>query len=478
MPENNVTLGLSNTNAAVCPGTNAIGIHSFDQHVRHRPKLVPAMVTFPTMVKRSSEPAKSTPSPSTLDVEAIRRDFPILRERINGRPLIWFDNGATTQKPQSVIDRLKYFYEHENSNVHRAAHEMAARATDAYDEAREKVRRFLNAGSTSEVVFVRGTTEAINLIGQTWGAANIQEGDEIVVSHLEHHANIVPWQMLCARSGAHLRVIPVDEDGQIRLDEYRKLLNPRTKLVAFTHVSNALGTITPVREMTAIARRHGARVLIDGAQAVSHMRVDVREIDCDFYVFSGHKLFGPAGIGVLYGKQELLNTISPWQCGGSMVLDVTFEKTVYQPAPFRFEAGTGSIADAVGLGAAIDYLEKIGLDAIGRYEHGLLTYATEKLRRIPGLRLIGTAREKASVLSFVLEGFTTERIGQALNTVGIAVRTGHHCAQPILRRFGVENTVRLSMAFYNTRAEIDLLVETVAGLKEGIESQRTQRAQP
>lgn len=465
MSENNVTLGLTNSNVACHTRAKTFGVHSFDPQAKLRPKLVPAMTTFTPTSFTPDKVAKSVPVKGLFDVEAIRHDFPILRERINGRPLVWFDNGATTQKPRAVIDRLKYFYEHENSNVHRAAHALAARATDAYDEAREKVRRFLNAGSTSEIVFVRGTTEAINLIAQTWGAANIREGDEIVVSHLEHHANIVPWQMLCAGSGAHLRVIPVDEDGQIQLDEYRKLLNPRTKLVAFTHVSNALGTITPVREMAAIAHRHGARVLLDGAQAVSHMPIDVREIGCDFYAFSGHKLFGPAGIGVLYGKQELLDAITPWQGGGSMVLDVTFEKTVYKPAPFRFEAGTGSIADAVGLGAAIDYLERIGLDTIGRYEHGLLTYATEKLRRIPGLRLIGTAREKAGVLSFVLDGFTTEQIGQALNSIGIAVRTGHHCAQPILRRFGVENTVRVSMAFYNTRAEIDLLVETVAALK-------------
>ncbi len=402
-----------------------------------------------------------------FDVNAIRRDFPILQERVNGRPLIWFDNAATTQKPKAVIDRLTYFYEHENSNVHRAAHELAARSTDAYDGAREKVRRFLNAGSTREIVFVRGTTEGINLVAKSWGRQHIHEGDEIVVSHLEHHANIVPWQMLCAEKGARLRVIPVDNSGQILLDEYEKLLGPKTRLVAFTQVSNALGTVTPVQEMVAIAHRYGAKVLVDGAQAVSHMPVDVQLYDCDFYVFSGHKVFGPTGIGVVYGKPEVLAATPPWQGGGNMILDVTFEKTVYHPPPFRFEAGTGSIADAVGLGAAIDYLDRIGMNNIARYEHDLLMYAIEGMQRIPGLRLIGTAREKASVLSFVLDGFTTEQVGQALNREGIAVRAGHHCAQPILRRFGPESTVRPSLAFYNTCEEVDALIAAIWNLKNG-----------
>ena len=412
-------------------------------------------------------PPQSALSAGLFDVNAIRRDFPILQERVNGRPLIWLDNAATTQKPQAVIDRLKYFYEHENSNVHRAAHELAARSTDAYDGAREKVRRFLKASSTREIVFVRGATEAINLVAKSWGAQNVHEGDEIVVSHLEHHANIVPWQMLCAEKGARLRVAPVDNSGQILLDEYEKLLGPKTKLVAFAQVSNALGTVTPVPEMVAIAHRYGAKVLVDGAQAVSHMRVDVQAYDCDFYVFSGHKVFAPTGIGVVYGKEDVLQATPPWQGGGNMIVDVTFEKTVYHPAPFRFEAGTGSIADAVGLGAAIDYLDRIGMENVARYEHDLLVYATEAMQRIPGLHLIGTAREKASVLSFVLDGFTTEEVGQALNKEGIAVRSGHHCAQPILRRFGLESTVRPSLAFYNTCEEIDALIAAIWNLKNG-----------
>jgi cysteine desulfurase/selenocysteine lyase len=393
-----------------------------------------------------------------FDVNLIRRDFPILRERVNGRPLIWLDNAATTQKPQSVIDRISYFYEHENSNIHRAAHELAARATDAYEAAREKVRGFLNARSVNEIVFARGTTEAINLVAKTWGAANLSEGDEIIISWLEHHANIVPWQQLCAATGAKLRVIPVDNDGQVILEEYAKLLNRRTKLVSFTQVSNALGTVTPAKQMVAMAHSAGAKVLVDGAQSVSHMRADVNDLDCDWFVFSGHKVFGPTGIGVLYGKEALLNEMPPWQGGGNMIKDVTFEGTQYHDAPGRFEAGTGNIADAVGLGAAIDYVNLFGIDNIGAYEHQLLVYATRLLADVPGLRLIGTAPGKAAVLSFTLQGFKTEEVGAALNKEGIAVRSGHHCAQPILRRFGVETTVRPSLAVYNTCAEIDTLV--------------------
>ena len=402
-----------------------------------------------------------------FDVEAIRRDFPILREIVNGHPLIWLDNGATTQKPQSVVDRLSYFYEHENSNVHRAAHELAARATDAYESAREKTRRFLNAGSPREIVFVRGATEAINLVAQSWGRRNIQKDDEIVITWLEHHANIVPWQMLCAEKGARLRVAPVDDSGQVLLDEYEKLLGPKTRLVSITHVSNALGTIVPVKEMVDAAHRHGARVLVDGAQAVSHMRVDVQAIDCDFYVFSGHKVFAPTGIGVVYGKPEVLENMPPWQGGGNMIQDVTFEKTLYQPPPQRFEAGTGNIADAVGLGAAIDYLDRVGIANVARHEHMLLTYATAALERIPGLHIIGTAKEKAGVLSFVMDGFRTEEIGDYLNRKGIAVRGGHHCAQPILRRFGVETTLRATLALYNTCEEIDALVSALWDLRQG-----------
>jgi cysteine desulfurase/selenocysteine lyase len=403
----------------------------------------------------------------SFDVEAIRRDFPILREQVNGHPLIWLDNGATTQKPQSVIDRLSYFYEHENSNVHRAAHELAARATDAYESAREKTRRFLNSGAAREIVFVRGATEAINLVAQSWGRRNIQKDDEIVITWLEHHANIVPWQMLCAEKGAKLRVAPVDDSGQVLLEEYEKLLGPKTRLVSIAHVSNALGTIVPVTEMVEAAHRHGARVLVDGAQAVSHMRVDVQAINCDFYVFSGHKVFAPTGIGVIYGKSEVLDAMPPWQGGGNMIEDVTFEKTLYQPPPQRFEAGTGSIADAVGLGAAIDYLDRVGIANVSRHEHMLLTYATAALLKIPGLRIIGTAKEKAGVLSFVMDGFRTEEIGDYLNRKGIAVRGGHHCAQPILRRFGVEGTLRATFALYNTCEEVDALVAALWDLQQG-----------
>ncbi|MFT4174821.1 MAG: family 2A encapsulin nanocompartment cargo protein cysteine desulfurase, partial [Rhodocyclaceae bacterium] len=401
---------------------------------------------------------------AAFDVHAVRRDFPILQERVNGKPLVWFDNAATTHKPQAVIDRLAYFYAHENSNIHRAAHELAARATDAYEGARQTVARFIGAASPEEIIFVRGATEAINLVAKTWGAHNVGQGDEIIVSHLEHHANIVPWQQLAAEKGARLRVIPVDDDGQLRLDELRRLLCDKTRLVAVTQVSNALGTVTPVAEVIALAHAAGARVLVDGAQSVSHMRVDVRALDADFLVFSGHKIFGPTGIGAVYGKRELLEQMPPWQGGGNMIADVTFERTVYQAPPNRFEAGTGNIADAVGLGAALDYVDGIGLERIAAYEHALLDYATHALRGIAGLRLIGTAAHKASVISFVLAGYSTEEVGQALNREGVAVRTGHHCAQPILRRFGLETSVRPSLAFYNTCDEVDLLLSVVRRL--------------
>lgn len=417
----------------------------------------------------NSEPSVDIPKSSHpgFDVHAVRRDFPILKELVNGKPLAWFDNAATTQKPQQVIDRISEFYAHENSNIHRAAHELAARATDAYEGAREKVRHFLNAPSAEEIIFVRGTTEGINLIAKSWGKRYIEKNDEIIISWLEHHANIVPWQQLCAETGAKLRVIPVDDAGQILLDEYEKLFNSRTKLVSFTQVSNALGTVTPAKEMIAIAHRHGAHVLLDGAQGISHMPVDVQDLDPDWYVFSGHKVFGPTGIGAVYGKREILNATPPWQGGGNMIVDVTHERTIYHDAPGRFEAGTGNIADAVGLGAAIDYVTNIGMANIGRYEHELVEYATAGLKTVPGIRLVGTARNKASVVSFVLPGFDNNEIGQALNREGIAVRTGHHCAQPILRRLGLETSVRPSLAFYNTFEEIDRLVETIHRIKGG-----------
>lgn len=437
--------------------------YSFLNEIRQlAPAGIPGVQDFPA----TSEPSLNISSVG-FDVQAIRRDFPILQERVHSRPLIWLDNAATTQKPQSVIDRIAHYYAHENSNIHRAAHELAARATDAYEAAREKVRRFINASTTGEIVFVRGATEGINLVAQSWGGQHIQKDDEIVITWLEHHANIVPWQMLCAEKGAKLRVVPVDNSGQLLLDEYQRLLGQKTRLVAFPQVSNALGTVTPVHEVIEMAHRYGAKVLLDGAQAVSHMPTDVQAFDCDFYVFSGHKMFAPTGIGVVYGKTDALENSPPWQGGGNMIQDVTFEKTTYQPPPGRFEAGTGNIADAIGLGAAIDYLERIGMVNISRYEHDLLLYATEQLQRIPGLRLIGTAKEKAGVLSFVLDGYRTEDVGATLNRQGIAVRAGHHCAQPILRRFGVESTVRPSLALYNTCDEIDALAAALWNLQLG-----------
>ena len=403
----------------------------------------------------------------TFDAASIRNDFPILQEKVHGRRLIWLDNGATTQKPQAVIDRLAAFYAHENSNVHRGAHTLAARATDAYEAARDKVRRFINASSANEVIFVRGTTEGINLVAQAWGRRNVKAGDEIVVTWLEHHANIVPWQQLCLETGARLRVAPVDDNGDILLDEYEKLLGPRTGIVALSQVSNALGTVTPAREMIAAAHRHGALTLVDGAQSVAHKQTDVQALDADFFVLSGHKMFAPTGIGALYGKQAILDTTPPWQGGGSMIADVTFERTTYQRAPSRFEAGTGNIADAVGLGAAIDYLDTIGMEPISRHEHELIEQAIAGLCEIPGLRLVGAPRERAGVVSFVVDGIRTEDVGKALDREGIAVRAGHHCAQPILRRFGFESTVRPSFAIYNNSEDVEALVAAVRRIALG-----------
>jgi cysteine desulfurase/selenocysteine lyase len=405
---------------------------------------------------------------NAFDPYVVRRDFPILEERVHGgKRLVWLDNAATTQKPRAVIDRISYFYEHENSNVHRAAHTLAARSTDAFERARESARRFINAPSKQEIVWVRGATEGINLIAQSWGRRYINEGDEIVVTHLEHHANIVPWQMLCAEKGARLRVAPVDDRGDVILEAYEKLMGPRTKLVSIPHVSNALGTITPAKTMVDIAHRYGAHVMVDGAQAVSHMRVDVQALGCEWYVFSGHKVYAPTGIGVVWGKQDVLDATPPWQGGGNMIEDVTFERTRYQPPPMRFEAGTGSIGDAVGLGAAIEYCERIGMDVIDAYEHELLVYGTQALSTVPGLRMIGTSPNKAGVLSFVLDGQRTEDVSAILDKDGIAVRSGHHCAQPILRRFGLEATVRASLAFYNVREDLDALVDALHRLQSG-----------
>jgi cysteine desulfurase/selenocysteine lyase len=397
-----------------------------------------------------------------VPLEKIRSDFPILSERINGRQIVWLDNAATTQRPRQVIDRLSHYYLHENSNVHRGAHALAARSTDAYEAARGKVARFIGAPGAENIVFVRGTTEGINLVAYGYVRPLLRPGDEIVLTLLEHHANIVPWQLIAEESGAVLRVAPVDDDGQIILSEYARLFGPRTRFVSMTHVSNALGTIAPVGEMIAIAHGFGVRVCVDGAQSVSHMPVNVSALDADFFVFSGHKLFGPNGIGALYGKNDVLEAARPWQGGGNMIADVTFERTLYQRPPQKFEAGTGSIADAVGLGAAIDYLSGIGMENVAGYERELLEYGAGELASVPGLTLIGTAAQKASVLSFILDGHSNESVGKYLDeTAGIAVRAGHHCAQPILRRFGLEGTVRPSLAFYNTPDEIDLLTRTL-----------------
>jgi cysteine desulfurase / selenocysteine lyase len=396
-----------------------------------------------------------------LDVPAIREDFPILRQRVHGKPLAWLDNAATTQKPQCVIDAISRFYQQDNSNIHRAAHTLAARATDAYEGARQKVQTFLSASSAKEIVFVRGTTEGVNLVTQTYGRKFLQPGDEVILSTLEHHANIVPWQMVAKEKGAVLRVIPVNDHGEVMLEEYQKLLGPRTKVVALAQASNSLGTILPVGEMTQMAKRYGARVLIDGAQSVAHIPVNLQQMGCDFFVFSGHKIFGPTGIGAVYIKEELHDVLPPWQGGGNMIRNVTFEESSFADVPARLEAGTPNVADAVGLGAALDYVSRLGLPNIAAYEHHLLEYATAGLTAISGLRLIGTAREKVGVLSFVLSNRRTEDIGRLLDQEGIAVRAGHHCAQPSLRRFGVETTVRPSLAFYNTTGEIDRLVDAV-----------------
>ena len=396
-----------------------------------------------------------------FDVLTIRKDFPVLHQKIHGKQLVWFDNAATTQKPLSVINAVAQFYANDNSNIHRGAHTLAARATDAYEGAREKIRQFIGAGSASEIIYVRGTTEGVNLVAQTWGRKFIQPGDEIVLSILEHHANIVPWQMVAQERGARIKVVPVNDRGEIIMEEYTKLLGPRTKFVSLTQASNGLGTILPVREMIQLAKRFDAKVLIDGAQSVAHIPVNVQDLDADFFVFSGHKIFAPTGIGVVYGKRELLEIMPPWQGGGNMIQDVRFEETIYNEAPAKFEAGTPSIGDAIGLGAALDYVRKIGLDNIARYEHELTEYATEKLIRIPGLRIIGTARNKVGVVSFVLNNLPNEEVGKLLDREGIAVRTGHHCSQPSLRRFGVEGTIRPSLAFYNTRDEIDRLAEVI-----------------
>ncbi len=404
------------------------------------------------------------PLHDAFDAHSVRRDFPALHQSVHGRRLVWLDNAATTQKPQWVIDAVSRYYSRDNSNVHRGAHTLAARATDAYEWGRTKVQRFIGARTVDEIVFVRGTTEAVNLVAQSWGRKYVGAGDEVLVTQIEHHSNIVPWQMLCREVGARLRPIPVDDRGEILLDAYEGMLGPRVKMVSITHVSNALGTIVPVELMTKLAHRHGATVMVDGAQAVPHFRVDVQRIDADFYAFSGHKLFAPTGIGVLHGKRELLEEMPPWQGGGSMIKTVSFESTTYSEVPAKFEAGTGNIGGAVGLGAAIDYLERINFSAAEQHERTLLTYMVEGLSKIDGVRLIGTSPNKAGVQSFVMDGLTVEQIGTFLDQRGIAVRAGHHCAQPSLQRFGLESTVRPSLAIYNTKEDVDLLLAAVSEL--------------
>jgi cysteine desulfurase/selenocysteine lyase len=402
----------------------------------------------------------------TFDVKSIRKDFPILHQKVNGKDLIWFDNAATTQKPLHVINTVARFYQQDNSNIHRAAHTLAARSTDAYEGSREKVRKFINASSTEEIVFVRGTTEGINLVAQTYGRKFIQEGDEIIVSTLDHHANIVPWQLLAKEKKAKLLVIPINDNGEIILEEYERLLSPRTKIVSISHVNNTFGTILPVQTMIDLAKRYGARVLIDGAQSVAHAPIDVQALNCDFFVFSGHKIYAPNGIGVVYGKKELLEILPPWQGGGNMIQNVTFEETTFNGPPARFEAGTPNIADAVGLGAALDYVSKIGIITISKYEHYLTEYAREHLSKINGLRLIGNPRERVSVVSFELKDIPSPEVGNLLDKeAGIALRAGHHCAQPALRRLGVETSVRPSFSFYNTSDEIDRLVDAVRRIR-------------
>lgn len=398
---------------------------------------------------------------TVLDVARIREDFPILKQQIHGKPLVYLDNAATSQKPQVVIDTLNRYYATENANIHRGIHFLSELATAEYEESRGKVKRFLNASESREIVFVRGTTEGINLVAQSYGRRFFKEGDEVVISAMEHHSNIVPWQMLCEQVGARLRVIPMNHDGELLLDEYERLLGARTKLVSVAHVSNALGTINPIGHIIELAHRRNIPVLVDGAQAAPHMKVDVQELDCDFYAFSGHKLFGPTGIGILYGKARHLEAMPPYQGGGDMISLVTFEKTHYNIIPYKFEAGTPHIAGVIGLGAAIDYVSGIGLDAVDAYEGEILAYATAQLSTIKGLRIIGRAKEKASVLSFVLEGVHPHDIGTVLDREGVAIRAGHHCAMPVMQRFGVPATARASFAFYNTREEVDVLVRAV-----------------
>lgn len=411
-------------------------------------------------------PVEENVTAAPWNVEKVRSDFPILSQRVRNHPLVYLDNAATSQKPQVVIDRVAKYYREENANIHRGVHMLSEKATDEYEGAREKIRQFIGANNIHEIIFTRGTTESINLVAQTFGRKNIGKGDEILISHMEHHSNIVPWQMLCEHTGAKLKVIPIHDSGEIDQEEFKKLLTPKTRLLSVVHVSNSLGTVNPVKEMISTAHNQGVPVLLDGAQSVPHLKVDVQDLDCDFYCFSGHKLFGPTGIGVLYGKEKFLEAMPPYQGGGDMIRQVTFEKTTYNQLPYKFEAGTPNISGAIGLGAAIDYLNGLNFSALATYEHQLLEYATERLLEIDGTRIIGTAKNKASVLSFVMENIHPHDIGTILDDEGIAIRTGHHCTMPLMIRFGVPATARASMAFYNTTEEVDRLMAALKKVKE------------
>jgi len=413
-------------------------------------------------VRRETRPSSAV----AIDIGAVRRDFPILSREVHGKPLVYLDNAASSQKPRSVIDAERSLYEEYYANVHRGVHSLSQESTDAYEAGRVKAQGFLNAASTREIVFTRGTTEAINLVASTFGRSRIREGDEVLVSGLEHHSNIVPWQMLCEEKGARLRSVPINDDGEVILEELERLLSPRTRILGMAHVSNALGTVNPVAQIVEMAHARGVPVLLDGAQAAPHVAVDVQALGCDFYAFSGHKIYGPSGIGILYGRAALLEEMPPYQGGGDMILSVSFEKTTYNELPYKFEAGTPNIAGVVGLGAALDWVEGIGLDRIAAHEHDLLEYGTARLLEVPDLRIIGTAREKAAVLSFVVEGVHPHDMGTVLDYDGVAVRTGHHCAQPVMERFGVPATTRASLAVYNTRPEIDVLVAGIAKARE------------
>ncbi|MEX2302997.1 MAG: cysteine desulfurase [Bryobacterales bacterium] len=413
-----------------------------------------------------SAPVSGPATLEPLDAAAYRKDFPALNQSVHGKPLVYLDNAATSQKPLAVIEAIRKFYLEDCANVHRGVHELSQRATEDYENARVEVQKFLGAGDSSEVIYTRGTTESINLVAHSYGRTHVKSGDEVLISAIEHHSNIVPWQMLCEERGAKLRVAPINQAGELLMDEFEKLLSDRTRIVAVTHVSNALGTINPVKRIIELAHKRGIPVLIDGAQAVPHMKVNVRELDCDFYALSSHKMFGPTGIGILYGKRELLQKMPPYQGGGDMIASVTFEKTTYNTLPYKFEAGTPNIADAIGLGETVRYLNGVGLDRIAAYEHDLLDYATKAVSKVDGVKLIGTAREKASVLSFLLEGVHAHDLGTILDREGVAIRAGHHCAQPVMDFFGVPATARASLAFYNTREDIDRLVQAIGKAKE------------